>query len=57
MASVGKRAGRGVSLIISKAQFFQTVRALSAWLEQNDYRIDKPIDDLGANYLRPLEFL
>ena len=41
---------------VPKAQVYDSISRLSAWLERNDYRGYDTFDGLSARYLRPLTF-
>lgn len=56
MASVGKKSEASLSRQELRAQIFDSVCRLFAWLEKNDYRGYDTFDGLSAKYLRPFTF-
>jgi hypothetical protein len=58
MATTTAYAGKqvGVHGNAFRDQLYQSIRRLSDWLEENDYRGYDPFDGLNARFLRPLTF-
>jgi rhamnogalacturonyl hydrolase YesR len=55
-ASVGERIeAKGVNAA-SKANIYESIRRVSRWLEENDYRGYDTFDGLSARFVRPLTF-
>ncbi len=55
-AFVGEPLISGADRDNLKQQIYQSILAVSAWLERNDYRAYDPFDGLNAKLLRPLTF-
>jgi hypothetical protein len=56
MAYVGEQAATQLTSSASKDRLSESVRQLSEWLDENDYRSYDPFDGLNARFLRPLTF-
>jgi rhamnogalacturonyl hydrolase YesR len=55
-ASVVERCGDQSSNAALKAAIYKSIRQLSHWLEENDYRGYDTFDGLNARFVRPLTF-
>lgn len=56
MASAGKQVGAQSGNVATKAQLYDSIGRLSAWLEKNEYRGYDTFDGLNAKFVRPLTF-
>ncbi|HXY51058.1 MAG TPA: hypothetical protein VEI01_16525 [Terriglobales bacterium] len=56
MVSAGSKVGLQNGSSVLKMQIYDSIRRLSQWVEESDYRGYDPFDGLNAKFLRPLTF-